>query len=317
MRIARVEMTASARVALVDGELVRLLAPATDVRDVLRDPAGAQPTAETLRLDAVRLLPPVEVPSIRDFLTFEQHIEGMVRLHEPPRDIAPQWYEAPTFYFSNPHSLIGPNDDVAVPPGCNVFDYELEVAAVIGRDGRDLTPADARDHIVGYTIFNDWSARDLQFAEMQVGLGPAKGKDSAITLGPWLVTADELEPYRRGDRLELELEVLVNGGRIGGDTLANMAWSFDELVAYASRGTWVRTGDVLGSGTCGNGCLAELWGRRGCREPPPLEVGDVVTMNVEAIGTISNRVVAGAEPAPVPGAARSHVKASLAMPPSG
>jgi 2-keto-4-pentenoate hydratase/2-oxohepta-3-ene-1,7-dioic acid hydratase in catechol pathway len=317
MRIARVEMTASARVALVDGELVRLLAPATDVRDVLRDPAGAQPTAETLRLDAVRLLPPVEAPSIRDFLTFEQHIEGIVRLHEPPRDITPQWYEAPTFYFSNPHSLIGPNDDVAVPPGCNVFDYELEVAAVIGRDGRDLTPADARDHIVGYTIFNDWSARDLQFAEMQVGLGPAKGKDSAITLGPWLVTADELEPYRRGDRLELELEVLVNGERIGGDTLANMAWSFDELVAYASRGTWVRTGDVLGSGTCGNGCLAELWGRRGRREPPPLEVGDVVTMNVEAIGTISNRVVAGAEPAPVPRAARSHVKASLAMPPSG
>jgi 2-keto-4-pentenoate hydratase/2-oxohepta-3-ene-1,7-dioic acid hydratase in catechol pathway len=292
MKIARVATDAGARPAVIEDELVRL-----------RD------TGEALPLDSVRLLPPVEPPSIRDFLTFEQHVEGMVRLHEPPRGIHPQWYEAPTFYFSNPHSLIGAHDDVAIPPGCDVFDYELEVAAVIGRDGRDVTPEEAGEHIAGYTILNDWSARDLQFAEMQVGLGPAKGKDSAITLGPWVVTADELEPYRRGDRLDLELEVLVNGERTGGDTLASMAWSFEDLVAYASRGTWVRTGDVLGSGTCGGGCLAELWGRSGRREPTPLAVGDVVTMNVQGIGTISNRVVAGVDPVPVPrAAARAHVE---------
>ena len=287
MRIARVEARDGAREALVEDDVVR-------VRE----------TGEAIALDAVRLLPPVEPPSIRDFLAFEQHVEGMVKLHDPPRDINPQWYEAPTFYFSNPHSLIGAADDVAIPPGCQLFDFELEVAAVIGRDGRDLTPQQAREHILGYAIFNDWSARDLQFAEMQVGLGPAKGKDSAITLGPWIVTADELEPFRRGDRLDLSLEVLVNGERIGGDTLASMAWSFEELVAYASRGTWVRAGDVLGSGTCGGGCLAELWGRSGRREPPPLQVGDVVTMSVEGIGTISNRVVAGFEPVPVRGARR-------------
>jgi 2-keto-4-pentenoate hydratase/2-oxohepta-3-ene-1,7-dioic acid hydratase in catechol pathway len=300
MRIARVETPGGARVALAGDDALRLLPLATDVRDVLRDPTAFAATQETLPLAAARLLPPVEPPSIRDFLTFEQHVEGMVRLHQPPRDVHPQWYEAPSFYFSNPHSVLGAHDDVPIPPGCGVLDYELEVAAVIGRDGRDLSPAEARAHIVGYTIFNDWSARDLQFAEMQVGLGPAKGKDSAITLGPWLVTADELEPYRRDDRLGRELEVLLNGERIGGDTLASMAWSFEELAAYASRGTWVKTGDVLGSGTCGGGCLGELWGRSGRQEPPPLAVGDVVTMTVAGIGTISNRVVAGVDPIPLP-----------------
>ena len=304
MKIARAEVDGAVRAALVEGGALRLLPEATDVLDLLRDPGRAEPTGEVVPLEAVRLLPPLAPPSIRDFLTFEQHVEGMVRLHQPPRDVHPQWYEAPTFYFSNPHSLVGAHDDVEIPPGCHVFDYELEVAAVVGRDARDVTPEAASDHIAGYTIFNDWSARDLQFAEMQVGLGPAKGKDSAITLGPWLVTADELAEHRDGDRLDLRMEVLRNGERLGGDTLASMAWSFEELLAYASRGAWVRAGDVLGSGTCGGGCLGELWGRAGAQEPPPLRAGDVVTMTVETIGTIENRVVAGKDPVPVPGARR-------------
>ena len=150
-------------------------------------------------------------------------------------------------------------------------------------------------------IMNDWSARDLQRREMKVNLGPAKGKDFASTLGPWLVTADELEPYRDADGfLALEMSVSVNGNLIGHDLLSNMGWPFEELVAYASRGAQVRAGDVLGSGTCGNGgCLAELWGRRGTLDPSPLRPGDVVEMTVEGIGTIRNTVTAGTKLPPV------------------
>ena len=157
------------------------------------------------------------------------------------------------------------------PPGSQMLDFELEVAVIIGREGRDLTPGQARAHIAGYTLFNDWSARDLQAREMQVGLGPCKGKDTATTLGPWLVTPEELEPYRDTDGfLRLALTAAVNGTVVGQDLLSNMSWTFEEMVAYASRGTRVRPGDVLASGTCGNGgCLAELWGTRGKQAPPP------------------------------------------------
>ncbi len=215
--------------------------------------------------------------------------------------VAPEWYEAPTFYFTNPYALIGSGEDVPVPAGCELLDFELEVAAVIGSGGRDLSPEEARDHIVGYTIFNDWSARDLQFREMKVNLGPCKGKDFASTLGPVLVTADELEPCRDADDfLRLMMAVEVNGREVGRDLLSNMGWPFEELVAYASRGAEIRPGDVLGSGTCGGGgCLAESWGRRGIQDPPPLGPGDVVTMTVQGIGTITNTVVKGRTPRPI------------------
>ncbi|MFI8829637.1 fumarylacetoacetate hydrolase family protein [Streptomyces afghaniensis] len=254
----------------------------------------------------VRLLPPLQPPSVRDFVTFEEHVEGVRRSIDGIPGAPDAWYDAPTFYFTNPYAVIGAHDDVPVPPGSQVLDFELEVAAVIGREGRDLTPEQARDHIVGYTIFNDWSARDLQSREMQVRLGPCKGKDTATTLGPHLVTADELEPYRDSDGfLRLALTAEINGEVVGKDLLSNMSWTFEEMTAYASRGTWVRPGDVLGSGTCGNGgCLAELWGVRGRQDPPPLKPGDTVILTVEGIGTVSNTVVPGAEPVAVPRARR-------------
>lgn len=255
-------------------------------------------------LAGVRLLPPLQPPTVRDYMTFESHVAGVARGYG---DTVPEeWYTAPAFYFTNPYAMIGAHDDVPVPPGCLRFDYELEVAAVIGKAGRDLTPEQARDHILGYTILNDWSARDLQGREMRVKLGPAKGKDTSTTLGPWLVTTDELERHRTADGLlDLTLTVAVNGETVGQDRLSNMAWTFEEMAAYASRGTWIRPGDVLGSGTCGNGgCLAELWGRHGKLEPPPLVPGDSVTMTVEGIGTISNTVVEGVAPVPLPPARR-------------
>ncbi|MFD7708527.1 fumarylacetoacetate hydrolase family protein [Streptomyces sp. NPDC059785] len=250
----------------------------------------------------VRLLPPLRPASIRDFVTFEEHVEGVRRSVDGAAGVPEQWYAAPTFYFTNPHAVFGPHDDIPVPPGSDALDFELEVGAVIGLEGRDLTPEQARDHIVGYTVFNDWSARDLQSAEMRVGLGPCKGKDTATTLGPYLVTADELEPYRDPDGfLRLALRAEVNGEVVGEDLLSNMSWTFEEMTAYASRGTRVVPGDVLGSGTCGNGgCLAELWGLGGERTPPPLRPGDTVTLTVEGVGTVANAVVPGPRPVALP-----------------
>ncbi|MFH8759236.1 fumarylacetoacetate hydrolase family protein [Streptomyces atroolivaceus] len=282
--------------------LTTLLAETDGLPGLLAAGAAALDVPAGPHVSQVRLLAPLQPTSVRDFVTFEEHVEGVRRAVDGVAGVPEQWYAAPTFYFTNPHAIFGPHEGVPVAPGSAVLDFELEVAAVIGREGRDLTPERARDHIVGYTVFNDWSARDLQSAEMKVGLGPCKGKDTATTLGPYLVTADELEPYRDSEGfLRLALTAKVNGETIGEDLLSNMSWTFEEMTAYASRGTRVVPGDVLGSGTCGNGgCLAELWGRRGEQTPPPLQPGDTVSLTVEGVGTLTNTVVVGAEPLPLP-----------------
>jgi 2-keto-4-pentenoate hydratase/2-oxohepta-3-ene-1,7-dioic acid hydratase in catechol pathway len=311
VRIARVEVDGGVRAAVVsaDGESARVLGPEVGVPDLLctQEPERLAAGGQERPLDELQLVAPLDPPSIRDFSVFEQHIEGIMSgLGKPVPD---SWYRSPFCYFSNPAAATGPGDDIPIPPGCRDLDLELEVAAIIGRPGRNVAPEEAAAYIAGYTIFNDWSARDLQSEEMKLGLGLCKGKDFANTLGPWIVTPDELEPFRSGDRLDLDLRAYVNGRELGDDTLANMAWSFDELVSYASRGTWIRPGDVLGSGTCGSGCLLELRGRHGRDAYPALQAGDTVTLSVEGIGTLTNTVVAGVDPIPLPEARPGRLRA--------
>lgn len=265
------------------------------------DASAARPLAD------VELLVPLVAATVRDFVAFEEHVEGVSAAVDGASHVAPEWYELPTFYFTNPHTLHADGATVR-PPVSARLDFELEVAAVIGgvagSDGRDLTPDQARRHIVGYTIMNDWSARDIQGREMRVRLGPCKGKDFATSLGPWIVTADELAPYEDADGfLALEVEAWARGERVGHDLLSNMGWPFAELAAYASRDSRIVPGDVLGSGTAGNGgCLAELWGRSGDLAPEPLLPGDDVVLRVEGIGELRGMVGTPRAPVPLPAA---------------
>jgi 2-keto-4-pentenoate hydratase/2-oxohepta-3-ene-1,7-dioic acid hydratase in catechol pathway len=298
MRIARIDHHGTPTTAIVRESGFGVLPADVDVLDVLtaspaeRDRIAAGAVAEVPSSQA-RLLAPIRPATLRDFSAFEQHIEGAVMVGGG-RDAAipPDWYTGPACYFSNPHAITGPDDDIAVPPDCEALDLELEVAVVIGAAGRDLSVEQAASRIVGYTIWNDWSARDLGAREARLPFGFCKAKDFANTLGPWIVTPDELERHRRDDRLDLRMEASINGTALGTDTLANLAWSLEELVAFAARGAWIAPGDVIGSGTCGSGCLMELWGRNQSQEPPPLVPGDTVTLTVEGIGTLTNTVSA-------------------------
>ncbi len=286
------------RVGVIDGERICALPAGVTLIELVGDLPGAGRAAlaspdAVFAVSAVRFLAPVPVPpSVRDFYAFEDH----VRTARATRglEVDPDWYELPVFYFSNPAAIAGPGDDIAVPPGCAELDYELEVAAVVGRPGADLDPATAQTHIAGYTVMNDWSARDLQRREMRLGLGPAKGKDFATSLGPVLVTPDELEPYRENKAFNLAMTACVNGAEWSRGRLSDLYWSFGEMLAHASRGTVLRPGDVIGSGTCGTGCILELSAVHGSNTYPWLTPGDRVELAVEELGTLANTVVAGA-----------------------
>jgi 2-keto-4-pentenoate hydratase/2-oxohepta-3-ene-1,7-dioic acid hydratase in catechol pathway len=187
--------------------------------------------------------------------------------------------------------VIGPAADVAISPGSAAFDYELEIAAVIGRAGADLSPAQAVDHIAGFVLFCDWSARDLQGAEMALNLGPAKGKDGANGFGPWLLTTDELAERAAGHSYDVAMSASVNGEDYSRGNLSDLYWSFGEMIAYASRGTRVRPGDVIGSGTVGTGCILELGRVHGAERYPYLKAGDRVHLEAELLGAIDAAVL--------------------------
>jgi 2-keto-4-pentenoate hydratase/2-oxohepta-3-ene-1,7-dioic acid hydratase in catechol pathway len=256
------------------------------------DVARADPR-DVFDLDAVQLRAPIPLPpTVRDFYAFEQHVR--VARQRRGLEMDPDWYELPVFYFSNPYAINGPDDVVPIPPGSAELDYELEVGAVVGRGGSDLDPEQAQASIAGYCVMNDWSARDLQRREMKLSMGPVKGKDFATSIGPILVTPDELEDTRRDRSYDLAMTASVNGVEYSRASLADIFWSFGEMIAYASRGTRVEAGDLIGSGTCGTGCILELSMVHGLERYPWLQPGDVVELEVERLGKLRNRVVAGA-----------------------
>ena len=247
--------------------------------------------------DADLRAPLPQPPSIRDFMAFEAHVVDSMAAMGAKVD--PVWYEQPVFYFTNPAAVLGPFDPNPVAPGCHQWDYELEVAAIIGKAGRNLSPETAEDHIAGFTILCDWSARDLQATEMRVGLGPAKGKDTATSIGPVVVSADELQPYRRGKGYDLAMTVTVNDRPYSSGNWSDLYWSFGQMLAYASRGTDLRVGDIIGSGTVGSGCILELSRVHSSEQFPWLVPGDVVRVEVEQLGSIVSTVVPGEHVVPL------------------
>jgi fumarylacetoacetate (FAA) hydrolase len=256
---------------IVGDEVQRL--PAPTLRDLLADPGflsdpgrGAAGGA-AFALAEVELLAPIpEPPSIRDFFAFERHVATTRARWGAP--VPPEWYQIPVFYFTNPAAVVGPEIEITYPEGTDQLDYELEVAAVIG----------AGQQIAGFTVLNDWSARDLQRRETRVGLGPAKGKDFATSIGPVLVTADEFDGSRA------EMVARVNGEERSRGNLADLYHPWPALLAQAARNTVLRPGDILGSGTVGTGCILEHDDGRWLRP------GDVVELEVENIGVLRNRI---------------------------
>jgi 2-keto-4-pentenoate hydratase/2-oxohepta-3-ene-1,7-dioic acid hydratase in catechol pathway len=243
------------------------------------EPGARGPDDETLLYspEEVKLLAPLPDPaSLRDFYAFEDHVKkGFEKRGEP---MPPEWYQIPVYYKSGHHNIIGTDADVTWPPFTDKFDYELELAAVIGRYGRDIPVSRAAEYIAGYTVMNDFSARDIQRQEMRVRLGPAKGKDWCTALGPWLVTPDEI-----GDPYNLEMTARINGETWSRGNSRSIHWTFEQMIEFLSRGDAIHPGDVIGSGTVGTGCGLELdrWVRR----------GDVMELEIERIGVLRNRVV--------------------------
>jgi 2-keto-4-pentenoate hydratase/2-oxohepta-3-ene-1,7-dioic acid hydratase in catechol pathway len=242
-------------------------------------------------LSSVELRLPFRPITLRDCAGFLQHLRNNASVLGGELD--PRFLEYPPFYFANVVSAIGPNDPVAVPPRSTQLDFELEIAAVIGVPGRDIPVESAKDHIAGYMIFCDWSARDLGLAERGL-FGQMKGKDFANSLGPALVTPDELTPFEKGKSYDLAMTAELNGDQVANGNWSTMEWGFDDMIAFASRGVALEPGEVFGSGTVPTGCLLEDFshdpvGFRGWLQP-----GDELTLRVEQLGSMTIQIINGA-----------------------
>ena len=246
----------------------------------------------TISKSDVELVSPVpNPPSVRDAYAFRQHVATARR--NRGLDMIPEFDEIPIFYFTNHHAVFGEGDFPVRQRHTEKLDLELECAAVIGKEGRDISASEADDYIIGFMIMNDFSARALQMQEMKLNLGPAKGKDFGSSFGPWLVTKDELENYRQsspdGDRYDLKMKESINGIQVSEDTLANMTWTFAQIIERVSYGVDIFPGDIIGSGTCGTGCFLELNGSN-ITDNQWLEPGDTVSLKIEALGKLTNNI---------------------------
>ena len=282
----------------------------------VREALDKDTSASRLPLSGAKLLSPiVQPPTVRDFIVFEEHASS-----QGTREPNEVWYRMPVFYFSNPLCVYGTDAEIPFPSASSQFDYELEIGCVIGKEGRDVPAADAMDHIAGFTLFNDWSSRDLQVDEMAFGLGPAKGKDTASSIGPWLVTTDEMLPYLKDGRLDLRCQVRVNGQNWLKDGSAKDAYfSFADMIERASKDSRIVPGDIIGSGTVGGGSIREAI-RKGYEGARFLEPGDVVEHEVEVIGVLRGTLgpkpeldpvyrfqVKNPSPVPEPGTAKDYI----------
>jgi fumarylacetoacetate (FAA) hydrolase len=230
--------------------------------------------------------PILRPPSVRDFYAFEGHVRTM--WERRGGEVPETWYRLPIFYFSNVSEIRGPDDPVWSPAASHELDYELEVAALVDTPAVDLRPDRAEDAIGGYTIFNDWSARDLQREETVVRLGPAKGKDFASSFGPWLVTPDEMADVRRATGYDLAMTAEVNGVETSRGRWSDAQFSFGEMLSRASADAHLRPGDLIGSGTVGTGCLLEV---RDATLGRYLEPDDIVALRVERLGALQTPIV--------------------------
>lgn len=266
--------------------------------------AGKMPRASTwgVPYENVTLLAPVPFPtSCRDGYAFRQHVAAARRNRKV--DMIPEFDQYPIFYFTNHNAIQGPGDILCMPDHFQNLDFELEAAIVICKRGRNITAAEADEYIGGYMIMNDMSARLLQMEEMKLNLGPAKGKDFSTVIGPMLVTADELEPYRvpakeghTGNAFNLKMRCRVNGKQVSEGSMGDMDWTFAEIVERCAYGADILPGDVIGSGTVGTGCFLELNGTGKLNDPGYvaqwLQPGDVVEMEIDGLGKLVNTIVA-------------------------
>ena len=247
---------------------------------------GGKPIA--FLMNEVQLLAPVPDPqSFRDFYAFEEHVRAARKLRG--LEMHPDWFRIPIFYFSNPAAIYGHGSEIPYPRKTNELDFELEFAVIIAGAGSDIPSKDADRHIAGYTICNDWSARDLQREEMAMSLGPAKGKDFATSFGPYMVTPDELEDaWDENGKLNLRMTCHVNGTLISDGNTNDLYHPFKDMIERASMNTKLLSGDYLGSGTVGTGCILEL---RPENTGGWIKKGDVVTLEVKRLGVLENKIV--------------------------